>query len=528
MEKKSLGCYHDTYLKTDVLLLADVFETFRETCLEHYKLDPAHLYTAPGLAWQALLKTASEYCEHEVKRKDCCKDEFKLELMTDIDMYLMIEKGIRGGITQAVQRYAKANNKYMVDLYNPGEMSSFLQYLDANNLYGWAMVQKLPTHGFRWISKVEDFTPDRIAKLVKKDKRGYILEVDVDYPKELHKKHNELPFLPEKMKIGKVEKLVPNLFNKKKYVVHIKKLNQALKHGLILKKVHRVIKFEQRAFMKPYIMLNTMLRTRAKNEFEKDFFKLMNNSVFGKTMENIRNHKDMKLATNEQKYLKYVMKPNFKDSVKFSDHLIGVEMGKTEITVNKPVYLGQAILDLSKTLMYEFHYDYMVPKYGSKVKLCYMDTDSFVYHIKTEDFYKDIAEDVEEKFDTSGYSEERPLPVGKNKKVIGLMKDELGGKIMTEFVALRAKMYAYKKSDKIEDKRCKGTKKCVVTNTLTFEDYKTCLYEGKTIYREQMLFENKKHKLFTVNKCKIALNREDDKRIIQDDGITTLARGYAA
>ena len=173
----------------------------------------------------------------------------------------------------------------------------------------------------------------------------------------------------------------------------------------------------------------------------------MNNSVFGKTMENIRKHKDMKLVTDEKKYLKYVMKPNFKDGVMFSKTLMGVEMGKTVITMTKPVYLGQAILDLSKMVMYEFHYDYMQPKYGEKVQLCYMDTDSFVYHIKTHDFYKDIAEDVEARFDTSNYKDERPLPIGKNKKKIGLMKDELGGKIMTEFVALRAKLYAYKKMD---------------------------------------------------------------------------------
>ena len=364
---------------------------------------------------------------------------------------------------------------------------------------------------------------------MKKDKRGYILEVDVDYPKELHKLHNELPFLPEKMKISKVEKLVPNLKNKRKYVIHIRALDQALKHGLVLKKVHQVIQFEQSAWLKPYIDFNTRLRTAASNDFEKDFFKLMNNSVFGKTMENIRRHKDMKLVTDEQKYLKYVMKPNFKDSVKFSANLMGVEMGKTEITMNKPVYLGQAILDLSKIVTYEFHYDYMTLKYGSKVKLCYMDTDSFVYHIKTEDFYKDIAEDVEARFDTSGYPNDgnRPLPIGKNKKVIGLMKDELGGEIMIEFVALRAKLYAYKKLEGGEDKRCKGVKRCVVAENLTFEDYKTCLFEGETVYREQMLFENRKHEIHTVNKNKIALNRDDDKRIIQADGMSTLARGRA-
>ena len=383
---------------------------------------------------------------------------------------------------------------------------------------------------FLW-KDAEDFTPEKIHELVKKDNRRYLLEVDVKCPKELHENHSELPFLVERMKFGREEKLVPNLKNKKRYVVYIKAQDQALKHGLKLKKVHWVIEFQHSKWMKAYIMLNTKLRTAAKNEFEKDFFKLMDNSVFGKTMENIRNHKDMKLVTSDKRYLKYIMKPNFKDGHPFSKHLFAVEMGKTEIKMNKPVYLGQAILDLSKTLMYEFHYDYMRPKYGSKVSLCYMDTDSFVYEIEAEDFYRDIAKDVEKRFDTSGYSkdENRPLPIGKNKKVMSLIKDELGGKIMTEFVALRAKMYAYRKIDKeVEEKRCKGTKKCVVSEGLTFDDYKTCLFDGKMIYREQMLFENKKHQVYTVNKHKTAMNRDDDKRIVQDDGIITLARGYVA
>ena len=220
----------------------------------------------------------------------------------------------------------------------------------------------------------------------------------MEYPKELdenHENHNELAFLTERMKIGSVEKLVPNLKNKKGYVVQIKALDQALKHGLKLEKVHRLIEFQQSRWMKAYIMLNTRLRKDAKNEFEKDFFKLMKNSVFGKTMENIRNHKDMKLVTSDKTYLKYVMKPNFKDGHPSSKQLFVVEMEKTEIKMNKPVYLGQAILDLSNTLMYEFHYNYMRPKYSSKFKLCYMDTDSFVYEIETVDFYRDIAKDVE-------------------------------------------------------------------------------------------------------------------------------------
>ena len=165
-----------------------------------------------------------------------CPDEFRLELLTDIDMLLMVEKGIRGGITQAVRRYAKANNKYMNDLYNPDGVSIFLQYVDIGNENGWSMINNLPTHGFKW-KEGEDFTPEKIDELVKKDERGYLLEVDVEYPMGIHENHNELPFLTEGMKIGRVEKLVSNHKDKKRYVVHIKAPDQALKkHGLKLKK----------------------------------------------------------------------------------------------------------------------------------------------------------------------------------------------------------------------------------------------------------------------------------------------------
>ena len=187
------------------------------------------------------------------------------------------------------------------------------------------------------------------------------------------------------------------------------------------------IKFEQSAWLAPCIDFNTELRTKANNDFEKDFFKLMNNSVFGKTMENIRKYEYIELMTNEKVYLRNVMKPNFKSGVLFSENLMGCEMSKVKVVMNKPVYLGQAILDLSKVVMYEFRYDYMKTKYGENLKLCYMDTDSLVYHIKTEDFYEDLAKVVKARFDTNGYSKKdaRPLPMELNKKVIGLMKDEL-------------------------------------------------------------------------------------------------------
>ena len=301
--------------------------------------------------------------------------------------------------------------------------------------------------------------------LSRENKYGYLLEVDVKYPKDLHDLHNDIPFMCSKMKVGGVEKLIPNLYDKEKYVIHIRVLKQALDHGLILEKIHRCIRFRQSPWMKEYIDFNTRLRTAAKNDFEKDFYKLMNNSVFGKTMENIRRHRDIKLVNNKEKYLKTVMKPNFKSGTLLGPDLMGCEMGKVKVIMNKPVYLGQAVLDLSKIIMYEFHYDYILPKYGDRIKLCYMDTDSYVYDIKTDDFYKDIAEDVEARFDTSACStniaDNRPLPIGKNKKVIGLMKDELSGGIMKEFVALRAKMYSYI-DDRSELKKCKGIKKCVI------------------------------------------------------------------
>ena len=209
----------------------------------------------------------------------------------------------------------------------------------------------------------------------------------------------------------------------------------------------------------------------------------MNNSVFGKTMENVRNHRDIKLVTNDAQRRKYVSEPNYHTSKQFSNTLMAIEMRKTKVVMNKPVYLGQAILDISKTFMYEFWYDYLKRKYGDKAQLCYMDTDSFIIHIETEDFYKDIVDNVNDWFDTSAYDKEdnRPLPIGINKKIIGKFKDELNGKIMTEFCAPKAKTYSFTTDDNEETKRAKGTQKCVIKKDLTFENYKESVLGDKTI-----------------------------------------------
>ena len=310
---KNLGEYHDLYVQSDTLLLADVFENFRNMCMKVYELDPAHFLSLPGLAWQACLK----------------KPNVKLELLTDYDMLLMVEEGIRGGICHSIHRYATANNKYMRN-YDKNKESSYIQYLDVNNLYGWAMSQKLPVNSFKLIKNVTEIDEKFIKNYLEDSNKRYIFEIDVKYPRRLHDLHSDLPFLLKRMKIDKCKKLVCNLRNKEKYVVHIRSLKQALNYGLKLKKVHRIIEFNQESWLKPYIDMNTELRKIAKNDFEKDFFQLMNNAVFGKTMENVRKHRDIKLVTTHKKRSKLVSEPNYHMMNYISEDLSIIEMKKNK------------------------------------------------------------------------------------------------------------------------------------------------------------------------------------------------------
>ena len=274
--------------------------------------------------------------------------------------------------------------------------------------------------------------------------------------------------------------------------------------------------------------MNTNLRTQAKNNFEKDFFKLMNNSVFGKTMENIRNRVNVKLVNTKEQLRKLVAKPNFKSRNIFNENLVSVHMKKTSLTINKPVYLGMCILDLSKTLMFDFHYNYIKPKYGDKAKLLFTDTDSLLYEIITEDFYKDISGDVRDRFDTSDYPENHPsgIPTGIDKKVLGMMKDEVAGKNNKEFVGLRSKLYSLKMEEGKETKKCKGVKRQVVKNYITHEDYKTCLITGKEKLARQNIIRSYDHEVYTEEVNKIALSAEDDKRYLLKDSFDTLAWGH--
>ena len=524
---KNMGEYHDLYLQSDILLLTDVFENFRKTCLEYYKLDPCHYFTSPGLSWDAMLKMT----------------DIKLELMTDVDMFQFIEKGLRGGISYIANRYGKANNKYMTD-YDKNKPSKYIMYLDANNLYGWAMSQYLPTAGFKWLKQNKIDNLD-LKKYDKENKKGIILEVDLEYPEKLHDLHNDYPLAAEKIKVeksmlsnycnkisekynistGLVQKLIPTLSKKEKYVLHYRNLQLYIDLGLKLTKIHRVLEFDQSPWLKQYIDYNTEKRKNAKNDFEKDFFKLMNNSVFGKTMENIRKRVDVRLVTDEKKLLKLTSKPTYVSSKIFNENLVAVHKIKETLTLNRPAYVGMCILDLSKTLMYDFHYKYIKEKYGQKAKLLFTDTDSLTYEIEAKGVYKDFFKD-KDKFDNSDYPEYSPFFYKENKKVIGKFKDEAAGIPIIEFIGLRSKMYSYIKDNQKGGKTAKGIKKNVIKNNIMHDDYKETLFNNKQMYHKMKTIRSENHQLGSYELNKVSLSCFDDKRYIHNNGIDSYAYGH--
>ena len=514
---EGLGDYHDVYLLSDVLQLADVFQNFRKMCQDYYGLDPAHFYTAPGLSWSALFK----------------QTQAELELLTDYDQHLFIEKGIRGGICGASKRYARANNP-LVPGYDALKPKNYIFYLDANNLYGWAMAQHLPMRDFKW-SPIKD--EEFYMQVAKDAKMGYVLEVDLEYPAFLHNLHNDYPLAPEAIEVPEswlspwqkevcpnytpYKKLALTLRDKEKYVVHYRNLQFYLKHGMRLKKIHRVLQFTQEPWMEPYIMFNTKKRTAAKNDFEKNLFKLMNNSVFGKTMENIRKRVDVKLVRTEEEARKFVAEPGYSSHKILEGGLAAIHMHKSKLLLNKPVYVGFSVLELSKLLMYEFYYEHLKPLYGERCQLLYTDTDSLVLQIETEDVYRDVLDDLD-KYDTSDYPKDHFLYSANNKKVLGKMKDEFAGKPIEEYVGLRPKMYSIKGLAK----KAKGVKKYVVKKEITHESYLRVLNTKKEERHKMNALRSYGHDINNITQEKVSLSAFDSKRWICDDGINTLAFGH--
>jgi len=527
----SLKDYHNLYLKLDVCLLADVVENFRTICLEKYKLDPMYYITSPGLAWDAMLKMT----------------DVELELLSDVDKYMFFEKSKRGGLSVITGRHGIANNKYM-KTFNPEEETKYLMYLDMNNLYGGAMCQSLPVSNFKWEN---DLDINSILQTPDDSDVGYTLEVDLEYPQELHDLHNDYPLCPENITIknsdmskyckalknklavnekiteDQTPKLIANLKDKKNYTLNYRYLKLAVRLGLKITKVHQIMSYSQSAWLKTYIDFNTKERTASKSDFEKDFFKLMNNSVFGKTMENVRNRINFDLLNDGDAIEKRVNKPNFVKRVKFNEDLYGVHMLKNKVILDKPIYVGVTILDLSKVDMSEFHFDYMKNKYGNKARLLFTDTDSLCYEIKTDDIYKDMKEQSY-RFDLSNYESEHFLHDTTNKKQLFKMKDELGGKVMTEFVGLRAKMYSHihEDGDAIKAKQAgKGIKRSTLKK-IKHEQYRDTLIKEQQTNVSFKSIQSRDHILSTKTINKIGLSPFDNKRYILADGNHTRAYGH--
>ena len=527
----NLGDFHDIHLKTDVCLLAAVFQNFRATSLKQFGLDPCHYFSTPGLTWDAALKLTN----------------VQLDLLTDIDMILMIEKGIRGGISCAMTRHVIANNKF-TENYDHHSPSSYIAYLDVNNLYGYALSDTLPMRGFKWVPQsCYNQVIEKILRGTQEPNEGYILEVDLEYPQNLHDAHNDYPLAPEGVEIEdhqlssyqkdliqklaehgikrcKTKKLIPNLMKKLNYVIHSKNLKFYLLKGVVLLKIHRILTFIQKPWVKPYIDTCTTNRQKATSAFEKDFWKLMVNSLYGKSIEDKRKHTNVRVVTNGTQALRQIRKPMFDQFHILDNDLAIFKLRKFKVKLDKPIYLGFTVLELSKLHMYHLHYNIFKDRYGDKLSLIYTDTDSFIYHVYTEDLYEDLSE-LNYIMDFSDYPENHPLHNKVNKKKLGYLKDEMNGMIIDEVVAVKSKLYAIKYGTK-EKLTAKGVQKATVRDEINFDDYKNCLFNQRFFKHSNYRLQSKKHQISSIRLDKISLSPLDDKRYILDDGVKTYAFGH--
>ena len=522
---QNLQQYHDHYLKLDILLLADVFQNFRDLIYTEHKLDCLHYLTLPSLSWDMALKHTN----------------IKLDLITDPDMYLMVESAMRGGISIISHRHAIANNPYVEGGYDLSKPTSYLVYLDANNLYGAAMSEPLPCGKFRFLSNEEMARLD-IMNHTANDPVGYILEVDLVYPDALHDRHNDYPLCPDHLMITDdmlsdysrsfpnrpkpTTKLVPNLLPKTKYVVHYRNLQYYIQQGIVLKKIHRVLSFSQRPWLRKYIELCTKKRQDAKSQFEMDTWKLCANAIYGKSMQNKRKQMNVRLIADPPKLRKALAKPHLMSSKIINDELVMVHGGRRRVQLNKPIYVGFAILDISKLIMYKFHYDFIIPKYGQAAKLCFTDTDSLTYHIQTNDLYADMGTHSE-LFDLSNFDKSHPQYSDQNRKVVGKMKSETGSCAPKEFVGLRSKMYSLHVGQGQNPKiTAKGIKKSYVKKNVKHNQFLQALQSKVCSKATFCNIRSSNHVLQTLEMTKVCLNAYDDKRYILDDGVNTLAFGH--
>lgn len=521
---ENMGSYSDVYLVTDLLLLTDVYEQFRELAMSNYNLEVCKYFSIASYSWDAMLLIT----------------KVELELMTCAEQVEFIQKGIRGGITVVNQRYRKANNRDMKD-FNPNLPECDLRMYDANSLYPSCMVMNIPTKDFEFVSPSNLKSEyDMAMKATDDSSKGWIFEVTLSVPKEKHNFFNDYPLCAEN-KIppgGKFKKLILDLERKTNYVIHYANLKQALSLGMRLEKVHRILKFTQSTWLKTYVELNTNLRIKATSKFAKDFFKLVLNSVYGKSFENVLKHRNIKLVTRwapEGKKLcaqTLIAKPNFHSISQFSDEFAAIEMKPLEIKLNRPIYIGFVVLEYSKYVMADFFYNYLRVKFADHaISLEYTDTDCFLIKVESANFYDMIRGDIAKYFDTSEMDEsilqKYNLP-SMNHKVLGMFKCETAGFPIIQFVALKAKCYAVEIEGHEKNyikARCKGIAKAKIRK-FDVNSYLNVLKTKKSMTTTMKRITSKLLKVKTVQETKTSLSVGDDKRFSIPNSFSTLAWGH--
>ena len=491
----------EIYLKSDVLLLACVFEKFIKISIEQFDINPLYCVSLPGYTWNCGLKYTG----------------INLQTLQDKDMILLLENNIRGGISSV-----------MGDRYVKSDKNGKILYFDANNLYGHSMSESSP---YDEIKSDDNVNLDDILNTLDDSDIGYLIEVDLKYPNNIKEKTKNFPFCPENKKISpdkfsdymkevrpdayvQSSKLICDQFDKQNYLTHYRMLKFYIRHGMIVDKVHSIISFKQSRWLEKYISYNTEKRNKAMSDFEKDFYKLLNNAFYGKTMENVRNRLKIKFVQKDdhKEIIKQQSKLTFNGIHKSYENCDSYTFRKNEVLMDKPIYLGFTVLELSKLVMYETYYDILQPYFRQEnVQLHYIDTDAFVLSLKTQDIVKDLK-NLEDIFDFSNPDKNHELFSNKNKKVIGKFKIETPKSIwIDEFVCLRSKMYAFKCGDDSKNK-LKGISKSQSKN-IKFEEYKKCL-DGQEYQREcnNYVIRSINHEMILQEVKKSTLSIFDDKR----------------
>ena len=518
---QSLGQLIDIYLRLDVLMLAAVFENFRETSIRDFGIDPPHYMSVPGLSFSAAIKML----------------KVSLEIFSDLDMYIMIENGIRGGFTTVARRYAKANNP-QIDGYDGGDQT-WLLYLDVNNLYGYAMVDTLPYGDYKWTFE----SLNTITSTPDDSDVGYILEVDLVYPDDLHDEHNDFPLAPHKMtiqpdmlsgtakeilertqhKLIPTSKLVSTFLPRNRYVIHYRTLKYYLSKGLHVTRVHRIISFKQSKWMKPYIEFCISKRKEATSPFESALYKLFVNSNYGKLMEDKRKRVKVDLVLNNSMAERRVRNHLCKSMKIIDDDKILFQMLPDRVVLDKPIIVGFTVLELAKLHVYKLYYDRLKAFYKSRMSLIYSDTDSLLVEVKSNSL-NDEMKSFSDIMDYSDLPKENPLSSDHNKKRIGCLKDEMAGEVIEEVVALRPKLYAVKTKQNVH-KKAKGIQKCVLEKKLTFEDYKDSLFNTSIKKTITQRIGSEGHELFQFVQEKVSISPFEDKRYLTDS-VNSLAYGH--